>query len=100
MNLDIASEHYFTAAEGKAGAYRANGDVHVGSADTPLVLGLLTFCVLVLRDGTVTVGEALSDHLPYDVEAARAAARRSATKKRELRESFRSYVLGSPGSPA
>ena len=88
IEANIASEHYFTAADGVAGAgpviaaefwHRTNGHAivdysehtHVGHLTDekgyerrPLVhrptptgaLGLLTFCVLVLRNGTKIVG--------------------------------------------
>lgn len=57
---NIYSEHYFTAADGVLGAYRAGGDVHsfggTPSQATHQALGLLTFCVLVLKNGTKIVG--------------------------------------------
>lgn len=51
---NIAQEHYFTAAEGVLGA-SINDGVEDGS--TP-PLELLTFCVLVLRNGFTVTGEA------------------------------------------
>lgn len=57
----IQSEHYFTAQDGVQGAYRAGDDVHpVGvspSQEQVQQLGLLTFCVLVLRNGYTVTGE-------------------------------------------
>ena len=46
----IASEHYFTAAEGVIGNVDAEGDM-------PESLDLLTFCVLVLKNGFTVIGE-------------------------------------------
>ena len=60
IDAEIASERYFTAADGVLGAYRAGGDVHsfggTPSQATHQALGLLTFCVLVLKNGTKIVG--------------------------------------------
>src|SRR6185503_6848780 len=50
----IASEHYFTAMDGVAGAAGPNDAIGV---DTARALGLLTFCVLVLRNGFTVTGE-------------------------------------------
>lgn len=51
----IASVHYFTAAQGVNGA-RWSG--HPQEIDVPHPsLGLLTFCVLVLRNGFTVTGE-------------------------------------------
>src|SRR5690606_18277251 len=52
IEAEIVSEYYFTAAEGVFGAdYLASNPPFVPSADTPPTLNLLTFCVLVLRNG-------------------------------------------------
>lgn len=60
LKAEIVSERYFTAADGVLGAYRAGGDVHsfggTPSQATHQALGLLTFCVLVLKNGTKIVG--------------------------------------------
>lgn len=58
----IVSAHYFTASDGVLGAYRANGDVHPVAGNCPdhateVSLRLLTFCVLVLRNGFTVTGE-------------------------------------------
>lgn len=60
IEAEIASEHYFTAAEGRYGAIVS--ETYVGT-ELPKVddgdlepLELLTFCVLVLRNGTKVVG--------------------------------------------
>ena len=54
----IASEHYFTAEDGaraRPGLCKFKSDVEVpGELDR---LGLLTFCVLVLKNGSTVTGE-------------------------------------------
>lgn len=52
LNANIASVHYFTAADGVAGS---RDGVHL--PEDPRSLGLLTFCVLVLRNGFTVTGE-------------------------------------------
>lgn len=62
---NIASEHYFTAGEGVIGAFvaaqQAKGDPLAGCPTTvnELIpsLNLLTFCVLVLKNGFTITGE-------------------------------------------
>ena len=60
IEANIVSEHYFTASDGRFGAM-ANGTFfgrelpQDGSADL-LPLQLLTFCVLVLRNGFTCTG--------------------------------------------
>lgn len=52
IEANIVSEHYFTAGDGIAGrCYREVSALH-----SPHALELLTFCVLVLRNGTKIVG--------------------------------------------
>lgn len=82
----IASEHYFTAIDGR------NGALAIGSyagRETPkedfshlLPLGLLTFCVLVLRNGFTVTGEsACASHENFDAEIGRKIARQNAVNK-------------------
>ena len=57
IEANIASEHYFTAAEGVAGeASLRHGMAIVGDDHPPEALNLLTFCVLVLRNGYTVHG--------------------------------------------
>lgn len=51
----VASEHYFTAAQGVYGAAGTPGIVAGAPIDSPL--DLLTFCVLVLKNGYTVVGK-------------------------------------------
>lgn len=82
---NIASEHYFTAAEGVLGAYKANGDVYVGTMPNDINAGalpLLTFCVLVLRNGFTVTGEsACASPDNFDAELGRKIARQNAMQK-------------------
>lgn len=86
LQANIASEHYFTAHDGVFGAYRNGGDVHpVGG--TPGIhacssLDLLTFCVLVLRNGFTVTGEsACASPENFDAEIGRKIARQNAEQK-------------------
>lgn len=87
LKAEIVGEHYFTAADGVLGAYRAGGDVHpVGgtpSQATHQALGLLTFCVLVLRNGAKVVGinYGAIDPAQHSAERGRQEARAQAVDK-------------------
>ncbi|AXT46388.1 Gp49 family protein [Chromobacterium rhizoryzae] len=79
IEAEISSEHYFTAADGVVG----NDEV-----DTPcstrdcIQLGLLTFCVLVLRNGFTVTGEsACASPENFDAEIGRKIARQNAVSK-------------------
>ncbi|QIL69524.1 hypothetical protein G7048_03525 [Diaphorobacter sp. HDW4B] len=72
---EITSEFYFTAADGVIGAsgHRLNS-VRAGTA-----LNLLTFCVLVLRNGFTVTGEsACVSTENFNAEIGRAVARENA----------------------
>jgi hypothetical protein len=79
----IVSEHYFTAADGVA-KHAAFGDPEPDDAyppnDSPL--WLLTFCVLVLRNGFTVTGEsACASPENFDDEIGRKIARQNAIAK-------------------
>jgi hypothetical protein len=78
---NIASEHYFTADDGAQGAFnRINKDF--GSIPTPSALQLLTFCVLVLRNGFSVIGEsACASPENFDAKIGRKIARQNAVQK-------------------
>jgi len=86
IEANIASEHYFTAREGRAGALEA--ETYVGrecpvkdNSDL-LPLDLLTFCVLVLRNGFTVTGEsACASPENFDAEVGRKVARVNAVNK-------------------
>ena len=94
IEANIASEHYFTAAEGEAGALleslrRYAPDKIVSTQPlatsepgprTPL--DLLTFCVLVLKNGFTVTGEsACASPENFDAEIGRKLARANAVNK-------------------
>lgn len=77
----IASEHYFTAAQGVYGATERKED-GVVSYSCPLSLPLLTFCVLVLKNGFTVTGEsACASPENFDAEIGRQIARANAEQK-------------------
>ena len=93
IEANIASEHYFTAGEGVIGSFAASefnagaGDAIVprGAAHPSLLkesLNLLTFCVLVLRNGFTVTGEsACASPKNFDAEIGRKIARQNAVAK-------------------
>ena len=82
IEAEIASEHYFTAADGQVGAVARSTieDAWDVAADAPLEL--LTFCVLVLRNGFTVTGEsACASPENFDAEVGRKIARQNAVQK-------------------
>lgn len=78
IEASIAQTHYFTAADGVLGA-SINDGVEDGS--TP-PLELLTFCVLVLRNGFTVTGEsACASPENFDTKIGRKIARENAVNK-------------------
>ena len=76
IEANIASEHYFTADDGEWGASR-----HAHKPKHPQ-LSLLTFCVLVLRNGFTVTGEsACASPENFDAEVGRKVARANAIGK-------------------
>lgn len=86
IEANIASEHYFTAENGRAGAIAAEtyqGCEAPQRNDTDIVpLRLLTFCVLVLKNGFTVTGEsACASPENFDAEIGRKIARQNAVQK-------------------
>jgi len=84
IEANIASEHYFTASDGVVGATAAlTGQALGGVAYQVPPLHLLTFCVLVLRNGTKVVGinHGAIDPAQHSAEVGRAYARAQAEEK-------------------
>lgn len=83
IEAEIASEHYFTAADGVAGeASLRHGIMVVGDSEPPRALALLTFCVLVLRNGFTVTGEsACASPENFDADIGRKIARQNAVQK-------------------
>jgi len=78
IEANIASEFYFTAEEGVLGA-SSMGTRPAGIASS---LGLLTFCVLVLRNGFTVTGESSCAHPDnFDAALGRKIARKNAVDK-------------------
>ena len=98
IEANIASEHYFTAAEG---AMQAEG---IGKPENvPLALHLLTFCVLLLRNGFTVTGEsACASPENFDADIGKKIARANAVQKiwPLMGYELRSKLSSAPGEPA
>lgn len=86
IEAEIASEHYFTAWDGRLGALAH--DAYVGrerpqNGDADLLpLSRLTFCVLVLRNGFTVTGESVcASPANFDAEIGRRIACQNAVGK-------------------
>ena len=89
IEADIVAEHFFTARHGVHGAVTAME--YTGREDwahpnvienMPESLGLLTFCVLVLRNGYTVTGEsACASPANFNAEIGRRIARENAVAK-------------------
>ena len=83
VEANIASEHYFTAADGyrSAPCFDPNGQP-TDCLPPPAPLSLLTFCVLVLRNGFTVTGEgACASPENFNAEIGRRIAREKAVAK-------------------
>ena len=86
IEQNIVSEHYFTAYDGRHGAI-SNGsyfgrEVPKANDDDLVSLELLTFCVLILRNGFTVTGEsACASPDNFDAEIGRKIARANAVNK-------------------
>lgn len=80
IEAEIASEHYFTAEQGVTGELLdREGEV---AHDAPECLRLLTFCVLVTRNGFTVTGEsACASPENFDADLGRKIARQNAVAK-------------------
>lgn len=89
IEANIASEHYFTASDGYAGSLTTKDiqtmPVYVDGlplVEPPPALELLTFCVLVLKNGFTVTGEsACASPENFDAELGRKIARQNAVNK-------------------
>ena len=89
IEANIASEHYFTAAQGTLGAlaidaYHDNQSIEIEPYDvtSKAPLDLLTFCVLILQNGFTVTGEsACASPENFDAEIGRKIARQNAVQK-------------------
>lgn len=87
VEANIVSEHYFTAGDGVAGAVACDPDFNALTDEErvispPSELDLLTFCVLVLRNGFTVTGEsACASPENFDAELGCKRARQNAVAK-------------------
>ncbi|HCL3594064.1 TPA: hypothetical protein N2A81_005661 [Pseudomonas aeruginosa] len=80
IEANIAGEYYFTAADGVNQRPDCNPDAVVAGVHGSL--GLLTFCVLVLKNGFTVTGEsACASPANFDAEIGRKISRQSAVSK-------------------
>jgi len=86
IERNILSEHYFTAANGRSGALTSG--TYVGREKPEAYeedlkpLSLLTFCVLILRNGFTVTGEsACASPENFDAEIGQKVARQNAVQK-------------------
>ena len=80
VEKNIVSEYYFTAMDGIDGHYRGGPIVQACKDYTPL--HLLTFAVLVLKNGFTVTGEsACASPENFDAEIGRKIARENAVNK-------------------
>ena len=83
IEANISAEAYFTAADGyrSAPCFDPNGQP-ADCLPAPPALELLTFCVLVLRNGFTVTGEsACASPENFDAELGRKIARQNAVQK-------------------
>lgn len=79
LQANIVSEHYFTAADGVAATNALFSEL---GDPGPACLGLLTFCVLELRNGFTVTGEsACASPENFDAELGRKISRQNAEQK-------------------
>ncbi|SFB21796.1 MULTISPECIES: Gp49 family protein [Delftia] len=79
IQREIVGEHYFTAEQG---ARHPDAQNPLDFGDIPGNLGLLTFCVLRLRNGFTVTGEsACASPENFDAEIGRRIARENAVQK-------------------
>lgn len=86
INASIASEHYFRASDGIIGLGTQMLEANPAMTDTglslPSPLALLTFCVLVLKNGFTVTGEsACASPENFDPQIGRNVARQNAVNK-------------------
>ena len=83
LQAEIVSDHYFTAADGVTGAkFNAVPRYTVGIDTSPAQLHLLTFCVLVLRNGFTVIGHsACASPENYNKEIGERIARENAERE-------------------
>lgn len=84
IEANIVNEHYFTAAQGAHAAWmnEPRDSRSFTADDVTGPLSLLTFCILVLRNGFTVTGEsACASPENFDAEIGRKIARANAVQK-------------------
>lgn len=82
IEANIVSEHYFTADEGVIGARYLMDEDGEPDTNTERALELLTFCVLVLKNGFTVTGEsACASPENFNAEIGNKIARTNAVQK-------------------
>lgn len=84
LEAEIAGEHYFTAFDGALGALsETDADPVSAALNLPVQLNLITFCVLLLKNGTKIVGINYGPISPenFDTKIARDFARAAAIEQ-------------------
>ena len=85
IEAEIVSEHFFTALDGMIGAYHSHGGVYQGAIPSNrsyTALSLLTFCVLILKNGFSVTGEsACVSPENFNAAVGRQFARQNAVSK-------------------
>jgi hypothetical protein len=84
VEAEIVTAHYFTAYNGAMGELASDGvdPTPFERENCPAALKLLTFCVLVLRNGFTVTGEsACASPENFDAEIGRKIARQNAVAK-------------------
>ena len=89
IDANIASEHYFTGGDGYCGAITVTPEFLDDAMESPFPmvsppdqLDLLTFCVLILKNGFTVTGEsACASPENFDAEIGRKIARANAVQK-------------------
>jgi hypothetical protein len=82
LEENISNAFYFTAQQGAEKAARDAGSYMAGEPHEGVALSLLTFCVLILRNGFTVTGEsACASPENFDAEIGRKIARNNAVAK-------------------
>lgn len=82
IEANVASEHYFTAFDGLMSAIMGGAFGNRIEVEDVEALSLLTFCVLVLKNGFTVTGEsACASPENFDAEIGRKIARQNAVNK-------------------
>lgn len=89
IDAEIISAHYFTAMNGCSGETSMRGAIFIGNHQINTPLMLLTFCVLILKNGFTVTGEsACASPENFDAEIGRKIAYENAKQKIWMLEGY------------